>query len=56
MEPKQDKKIKKPRFNLNWLYIAVIAGLAFMMFQNNGEGGGSYNKEVSYTTFMNYVA
>ena len=56
MEPKQDKKIKKPRFNLNWLYIAVIAGLAFMMFQNNGEGGGSYNKEVSYTTFKNYVA
>ena len=56
MEPKQDKKTKKPRFNLNWLYIAVIAGLAFMMFQNNGEGGGSYNKEVSYTTFKNYVA
>ena len=56
MEPKQDKKTKKPRFNLNWLYIAVIAGLAFMMFQNNGEGGGSYNKEVSYTTFKSYVA
>lgn len=45
-----------PRFNLNWLYIAIIAGLAFMMFQSNGEGGSSFNKEVSYTAFKNYVA
>lgn len=45
-----------PRFNLNWLYIAIIAGLAFMMFQSNGEGGNSFNKEVSYTAFKNYVA
>ena len=27
-----------------------------MMFQSNGEGGSSFNKEVSYTTFKNYVA
>ena len=22
-----------PRFNLNWLYIAIIAGLVFMLFK-----------------------
>ena len=42
-----------PRFNLNWLYIAIIAGLAFMLFQGNGES--SINKTVSYTQFKEYV-
>lgn len=56
MDKEQKKKNNMPRFNLNWLYIAIIAGLAFMMFQSNGEGGNSFNKEVSYTAFKNYVA
>ena len=32
----QNKKNKMPRFNLNWLYIAIIAGLVFMLFQGKG--------------------
>lgn len=47
-------KPKMPKFSLNWLYILVIAGLAFMLFNGN-VSETSYNKEVSYTTFKNYV-
>lgn len=43
-----------PRFNLNWLYIAVIGGLAFMLYQSNGSTS-SIDKEVSYSDFKNYI-
>lgn len=43
-----------PKFNLNWLYLAIILGLGFLLFQGNA-GGDSYNKEVSYTEFQQYV-
>ncbi len=56
MDEQQKKKNNMPRFNLNWVYVAVIAGLAFLLFQGNNGGGGSYDKDVSYTTFKNYVA
>lgn len=49
-----DPKKSMPRFNLNWLYIMIIAGLGFMLFQGNGEGSG-ITKEVSYTQFKSYV-
>ena len=52
--PTQDPKKKMPRFNLNWLYIAIIAGLGFMLFQGNNEGAG-LTKEVNYTEFKDYV-
>ena len=46
-----------PRFNLNWIYIIVIGTLAFMLFQGNGlSSDSSYNKEVSYTVFKDYIA
>lgn len=43
-----------PRFNLNWLYVVIIAGLGFMLFQGNNEGA-SIEKEVNYTQFKDYV-
>lgn len=46
----QNKKNKMPRFNLNWLYIAIIAGLVFMLFQGKDSIGG-VNKEVNLTQF-----
>lgn len=53
-QPKKNNNL--PRFNLNWLYIAIILGLGFLLLQGNAGGGGNYNKEVSYTTFKAYVA
>ena len=44
-----------PRFNLNWLYIVIIAGLAYILYQGQGEGSGSMDKEVTYTDFKQYV-
>ncbi len=55
MSEQQKKNNNMPRFNLNWLYIAVIAGLAFLLFQGNNGAGSNYNKEVSYSTFKSYV-
>lgn len=50
-----DNKSKMPRFNLNWLYIIIIGGLAFMLFQGQGSGS-SISKDVAYSDFCNYVA
>lgn len=47
---------KKPGFNLTWLYMAVILGLMFMLYQgNSGGSSGGIEKEVDYTTFRDYV-
>ncbi|MDD6732382.1 MAG: ATP-dependent zinc metalloprotease FtsH [Bacteroidales bacterium] len=45
-----------PGFNLSWLYMLIIAGLAFMLYQGNQESAGGIDKEVDYTAFRNYVA
>ena len=50
----KDKKDNMPRFNLNWLYIAVIVGLGFMLFMGNDNSGG-ISKEVSLTKWRVYV-
>ena len=50
----KDKKDNMPRFNLNWLYIAVIVGLGFMLFMGNDNSGG-ISKEVSLTKWRGYV-
>lgn len=46
---------KMPRFNLTWLYMAVILGLCIMLYQGNQSGTGGMNKEVDYSLFRNYV-
>lgn len=45
---------KMPRFNLNWIYIIIIGGLAILLYQG-GLGTGNYDKEVSYTDIKTYV-
>lgn len=47
---------KMPGFNLSWLYMLIITGLAFMLYQGNQESAGGIDKEVDYTAFRNYVA
>ncbi len=44
-----------PRFNLNWLYIAIIAGLGILFFQGNGSDGTGYRSEIEYSKFRAYV-
>lgn len=46
---------KKPGFNLSWLYLAIIVGLAFMLFQGNQGSAGGIDKEVNYSSFRTYV-
>lgn len=51
----QQKNGKMPRFNLNWLYIVIIAILGYMFYQG-GEGAGGSSKTVKYSVFNSYVA
>lgn len=55
--PRQNKSGgKMPGFNLSWLYMLIIAGLAFMLYQGNENSAGGIDKEVDYTAFRSYVA
>lgn len=53
--PSPKKPGKPSGFNLSWLYLALIAGLVYMLFQDNSENAGGIDKEISYTTFRTYV-
>ena len=49
---------KMPRFNMNWIYLLVIAALAFVYF--SGEQGSllqpqTQQRETSYTEFKHYL-
>ena len=46
--------MKMPKFNLNWTYMIVILLLAYMFYTNSGNGN-SFQKEVSYSEFQEYV-
>ena len=46
---------KKPGFNLSWIYVAIIVGLMAMIYQGNSGSSGGINKDISYSTFRNYV-
>ena len=39
-QPRKQPTGKKPGFNLTWVYFAVIAGLAFMLYQGNSGSAG----------------
>ena len=52
--PQGENKPKMPRFNLNLLYILVIAGLAYMLYQGDGSSS-SIDKEVTYSEFKQYI-
>ena len=51
----QDNKPKKPRFNMNWLYISVLVLLLGMWFTSDGETKGSMSKPVGYSEFQQMV-
>ena len=44
--------MQTPRFNFTWLYILLIAGLAFMIFTRHDT---SASRTVDYTTFKEFV-
>lgn len=54
MDNNKNEKNNMPRFNLNWLYIIIIAGLGLMLYQGKDASDG-INKEVSFTQFRSYV-
>ena len=45
--------LKRPRFNLTWLYIILIGGMALMFFTRQGK---STSRDIDYTTFQEMVA
>lgn len=45
---------KMPKFNLTWVYFAVIASLAIALWWGNNNQS-SISKEVSYTELKNYI-
>ena len=59
MEPNtSNKQPRMPRFNMNWIYIMVIATLAFFYF-SGGQGNllqpQQEQRETSYTEFKHYL-
>ena len=48
-----NNRMRKPRFNFTWLYILLIAGLAFMIFTRHDT---TTSRTVDYTTFKEFVA
>ena len=47
-----NNRMQKPRFNFTWLYILLIAGLAFMIFTRHDT---SASRSIDYTTFKEFV-
>lgn len=53
-----DKQPKMPKFNMNWLYTAIILLLAILFFTDGGTsflGGVTPAQEATYTKFKTYV-
>ena len=53
--PQKPNGNKRPGFRLSWIYLAAIAVLAYMFWQNNGTATGGLDKEVDYSAFRTYV-
>ena len=53
--PQKPNGNKRPSFRLSWIYLAAIAVLAYMFWQNNGTATGGLDKEVDYSAFRTYV-
>ena len=58
---KNNNQPKMPKFNMSWIYLLVIAALAFFYFSGNTNGvaqqpgNGSSSKESTYSQFQAYV-
>ena len=44
-----------PKFNLTWLYFAIIAVMAIMLWRGTSNPGSS-SKDVSYSELKQYIA
>ncbi len=54
MEQNNNNKMRKPRFNFSWLYMLLIAGIAFMILTRHDTQSAS--RIVDYTTFKELVS
>ena len=52
---KNDTTPKMPKFNMNWIYILVLIGLAFVWFSGEGPTNSSASREADYSQFQIYV-
>ena len=52
MGPENNNQPKMPKFNMNWIYIAILSALLLVFVMGGGEalGGGSIRQEATYTT------
>ncbi|MCQ2266689.1 MAG: ATP-dependent metallopeptidase FtsH/Yme1/Tma family protein, partial [Bacteroidaceae bacterium] len=50
----QNDDKRRPRFNFTWLYILILGGIGLMFWQNQNDGS-SYDKEITYTQFKQYI-
>ena len=54
MSANNNNNMKMPKFNLNWTYMIVILLLGYMFYTNAGNNN-SFQKDVSYSDFQDYV-
>ena len=54
MSANNNNNTKMPKFSFNWAYMIIILILAYM-FYNNSNNGNSFQKEVTYSDFQEYV-
>ena len=52
---KKNDTPKMPKFNMNWIYILVLLGLAFVWFSGEGPANSSASREADYSQFQIYV-
>ena len=45
---------KAPKFNLSWLYMAIVVALTFLFFKS--PSGGNMSRAITYSEFKEYVA
>ena len=53
--PQNKNNPKMPKFNMNWIYIIVLASLVIMYFFGGDTVKGSASKSTSYSQFQVYV-
>lgn len=51
-----DNKKKTPKFNLSWLYLAIVVGLGFLILNSNESAlSAGSTKDATYSEFKEYV-
>ena len=56
--PRHNNQPKMPRFNMNWIYIIVLIGLAVLFFTGGGDSlaqAAGTSKDAKYSDFKTYV-